>query len=224
MISFLWGIYYQKALLQFHYKFYEIREQKASKPLRVQGEEKYPYVCLFKGRAQVNKFEKVHVVGGSPCVSGVIAHADGWIASTERLSCVLKAFGLHSHDSHDHEGEGGIHVEPYFWKALLIVGGIYLFFLIETILSYFGGSHHHHHHAVSLNCLRLADVLPYFLQKHVKCSIPVNRSCNMPEQVADTEFPAEPPSENMIKVLPKFLQFEKKSGSGLMELAGCQSS
>ena len=46
----------------------------------------------------------------------------------------------------------------------------------------------------------------------------------MPEQVADTELPAEPPSESMIKVLPKFLQFEKKSGSGLMELAGCQRS
>ena len=36
----------------------------------------------------------------------------------------------------------------------------------------------------------------------------------MPEQVADTELPAEPPSESISRdqpyVLPKFLQFEKK--------------
>ena len=63
---------------------------------------------------------------------------------------LLQALGLHDHEGHDHGSDGGPNVEPYFWKSLTIIGAIYGFFVLETLLSLLGHDHNHGEKYVSI--------------------------------------------------------------------------
>ena len=57
----------------------------------------------------------------------------------------MQAFGLGEEDSpHRHE---------YVWKLTVVIGGIYLFFLVERILQNFVG----HSHVSQVNIIRFTD-------------------------------------------------------------------
>lgn len=66
---------------------------------------------------------------------------------------VLQFLGLHLHSddisginhAHDDHEEGP---PDYIYKMLVVIGGIYSFYLMETIFSLISNSHEHHHHEV----------------------------------------------------------------------------
>ncbi|KAK3084629.1 hypothetical protein FSP39_016559, partial [Pinctada imbricata] len=72
--------------------------------------------------------------------------AVGTLASDAMLHLLPEAFGLHSHEEHE-EGDGhgheeeeeGIHVEKYVWFALITLLGIYMFYLLEMVMTYIQG-------------------------------------------------------------------------------------
>lgn len=67
---------------------------------------------------------------------------------------MLQFLGLHLHSddisginhAHDDHEEGP---PDYIYKMLVVIGGIYSFYLMETIFSLISSSHEHHHHEVS---------------------------------------------------------------------------
>ncbi|KAI0978028.1 hypothetical protein GJ496_011582 [Pomphorhynchus laevis] len=84
--------------------------------------------------------------------------AVGTLAGDALLHLIPHAYGLHSHsvDSHDNEMHCHTHNSSdhcsgnYLMKTLVVILGIYLFYLIDVITSKLPGgheaSHHHHHH------------------------------------------------------------------------------
>lgn len=80
-------------------------------------------------------------------------HVDFPAAHTHFDSCV-QFLGLHVHSDAQRHSHGGHEEETpdYIYKMLVVIGGIYFFYLMETMFSliaYKDNHHHHqHHHAV----------------------------------------------------------------------------
>ena len=54
--------------------------------------------------------------------------------------CYFKA--LIGHDSHEHDSETDVHDRRPVWHGLVTLGGIYLFFVVETILGLYSERKH----------------------------------------------------------------------------------
>lgn len=93
--------------------------------------------------------------GGWALALGLLAHGSGLGASDAELP-VVQFLGLHLHSddtsgiihAHDDHEEGP---PDYIYKMLVVIGGIYSFYLMETIFSLISNSHAHHQHEVRKN-------------------------------------------------------------------------
>ena len=50
----------------------------------------------------------------------------------------LQAFGLHGHDhedGHDHGDSHGVNVPPYLYYSIVVLAGIYCFYLFERLMA-----------------------------------------------------------------------------------------
>ena len=50
----------------------------------------------------------------------------------------LQAFGLHGHDNedgHDHGDSDEVHVPPYLYYSIVVLAGIYCFYLFERLMA-----------------------------------------------------------------------------------------
>lgn len=91
--------------------------------------------------------------GGSAVALVLLAHRWGLGVHSDSEPPVLQFLGLHLHSddvsgmnhAHDDHEEGP---PDYIYKMLVVVGGIYAFYLMETIFSLISNSHEHHHHEV----------------------------------------------------------------------------
>ncbi|XP_041811951.1 zinc transporter ZIP4 [Chelmon rostratus] len=85
------------------------------------------------------------------CIQFCISLAVGSLTGDALLHLLPMFLGLHVHGdessseahSHDHEG-----TPDYIYKMLVVIGGIYFFYLMETVFSLiaYKNSHHHHQH------------------------------------------------------------------------------
>ncbi|ESO84490.1 hypothetical protein LOTGIDRAFT_168722, partial [Lottia gigantea] len=73
--------------------------------------------------------------------------AVGTLTSDALLHLLPEAFGIHNHEGHEHSSDE-IEVEKFVWFAFAALGGLYAFFLIESVMSMFG---HVHSHEFKLN-------------------------------------------------------------------------
>lgn len=68
------------------------------------------------------------------------------LTSSSSCGLLVQFLGLHVHsDGHSHEEETPV----YIYKMLVLIAGIYYFYLMETIFSlvaYKDNHHHHQHH------------------------------------------------------------------------------
>lgn len=91
--------------------------------------------------------------GGSALGLVLLAHRSGLGARSDSEPPVLQFLGLHLH-SDDISGVGHAHDDheegppDYIYKMLVVIGGIYCFYLMEAIFSLISSSHEHHHHEV----------------------------------------------------------------------------
>uniref|UniRef100_T1IZF6 EF-hand domain-containing protein n=1 Tax=Strigamia maritima TaxID=126957 RepID=T1IZF6_STRMM len=106
----------------------------------------------------------------------LIALAFGTLTGDALMHLIPEAIGLHVHDhvhDHDHEHghdhahshDDGIHVPPYFWKFVAILGAIYGLFVVES-LSHMamddidekddGVARHTHSHIPNVDLVRIA--------------------------------------------------------------------
>lgn len=82
-----------------------------------------------------------------------LAHSSGLGVHSGSEPPVLQFLGLHLHSddisgmnhAHDDHEEGP---PDYIYKMLVVIGGIYSFYLMETIFSLISNSHERHHHEV----------------------------------------------------------------------------
>uniref|UniRef100_A0A2I4BA48 Zinc transporter ZIP4 n=1 Tax=Austrofundulus limnaeus TaxID=52670 RepID=A0A2I4BA48_AUSLI len=82
------------------------------------------------------------------CIQFCISMAVGSLTGDVLLHLIPMFLGLHEHKddtSHQHSRE---ETPDYTYKMLAVIGGIYIFYLMETIFSMVtqGNDHHHHHH------------------------------------------------------------------------------
>ncbi|XDV33663.1 hypothetical protein PO909_003985 [Leuciscus waleckii] len=79
------------------------------------------------------------------CIQFCISLAVGSLTGDALLHLLPAFLGLHVHEAgHDHD-----HTEDnldYMYKLLVLLAGIYIFFLMESIFSIITRSQHHHHH------------------------------------------------------------------------------
>nr|BAP46888.1 solute carrier family 39 member 4-1 [Cyprinus carpio] len=99
-------------------------------------------VLLFSACTQVFEF----------CIQFCISLAVGSLTGDALLHLLPAFLGLHVHeDGHDHD-----HAEEnldYVYKLLVLIAGIYFFYLMEGIFSIMTRREHHHNHdEVSLSC------------------------------------------------------------------------
>ncbi|XP_040045682.2 zinc transporter ZIP4 [Gasterosteus aculeatus] len=88
------------------------------------------------------------------CIQFCISLAVGSLTGDALLHLVPMFLDLHVHsdktDSHNHSLDAAHEETPdYIYKMLVLIGGIYLFYLMETIFSlvaYKDNHHHQHHH------------------------------------------------------------------------------
>ncbi|XP_037331030.2 zinc transporter ZIP4 [Pungitius pungitius] len=88
------------------------------------------------------------------CIQFCISLAVGSLTGDALLHLIPMFLDLHVHsdktDSHDHShGSQNEESPDYIYKMLVLIGGIYLFYLMETIFSlvaYKDNHHHHQHH------------------------------------------------------------------------------
>ncbi|KAK6182471.1 hypothetical protein SNE40_010156 [Patella caerulea] len=66
--------------------------------------------------------------------------AVGTLASDAILHLIPEAFGVHKHDGHDH-GSDEVVVEPFVWYGFAMIGGIYIFYLLESIFTMLAPGH-----------------------------------------------------------------------------------
>lgn len=91
--------------------------------------------------------------GGSALALVLLAHRWGLGVYSDSEPPVLQFLGLHLHSddvsgmnhAHDDHEEGP---PDYIYKMLVVIGGIYSFYLMETIFSLISNSHEHHHQEV----------------------------------------------------------------------------
>lgn len=91
--------------------------------------------------------------GGSALALVPLARGSGLGIHSDSGSPVLQFLGLHLHSdditgmshAHDDHEEGP---PDYIYKMLVVIGGIYSFYLMETIFSLVSNGHEHHHHEV----------------------------------------------------------------------------
>ncbi|XP_050406189.1 zinc transporter ZIP12 [Patella vulgata] len=78
--------------------------------------------------------------------------AVGTLASDAILHLIPEAFGIHKHDDHDHDhGSDEIVVEPFVWYGFAMIGGIYLFYLLESVFTMLAPGHSHALHKHTFN-------------------------------------------------------------------------
>ncbi|XP_057210671.1 zinc transporter ZIP4-like [Triplophysa rosa] len=78
------------------------------------------------------------------CIQFCISLAVGSLTGDALLHLIPSFLGLHSHEEsgHDHDhSEENLH---YIYKLLVVVGGIYVFYLLETLFSIITRQDHHH--------------------------------------------------------------------------------
>lgn len=66
------------------------------------------------------------------------------------LSLCFQILGIHVHtedgsDSHQHSNDDHVETPDYTYKMLTVVGGVYVFYLMETIFSMVTNETEHHH-------------------------------------------------------------------------------
>ncbi|MED6260887.1 hypothetical protein ATANTOWER_030796 [Ataeniobius toweri] len=93
------------------------------------------------------------------CIQFCISMAVGSLTGDALLHLVPMFLGIHIHtedgSSSQHSDQDHEHVETpdYTYKMLVMIGGIYVFYLMETIFSLITNEsdHHHHHHGEESN-------------------------------------------------------------------------
>ncbi|XP_054462620.1 zinc transporter ZIP4 isoform X2 [Anoplopoma fimbria] len=87
------------------------------------------------------------------CIQFCISLAVGSLTGDALLHLLPMFLGLHVHsdenDSHKHSHDAQEEIPDYIYKMLVLIGGIYYFYLMETIFSlvmYKENHHHHQHH------------------------------------------------------------------------------
>ncbi|XP_061753546.1 zinc transporter ZIP4 [Nerophis ophidion] len=91
------------------------------------------------------------------CIQFCISLAVGSLTGDALLHLLPMFLGLHVHSDdvgarlhtprHNPHGDGGAAVSDYVYKMLVLMGGIYYFYLMETLFSLF--MHRHNHHVVA---------------------------------------------------------------------------
>ncbi|XP_061903625.1 zinc transporter ZIP4-like [Entelurus aequoreus] len=91
------------------------------------------------------------------CIQFCISLAVGSLTGDALLHLLPMFLGLHVHSDdagselhtprHQPHGDGGAAVSDYVYKMLVLMGGIYYFYLMETLFSLF--MHRHNHHVVA---------------------------------------------------------------------------
>lgn len=71
--------------------------------------------------------------------------AVGTLVSDSLLHLVPQALGIHSEDAHAGKPNGPIVVEEFVWYSLVILAGLYAFYLLEKVFSMSGRQHNHSH-------------------------------------------------------------------------------
>nr|XP_061808454.1 zinc transporter ZIP4-like [Nerophis lumbriciformis] len=87
------------------------------------------------------------------CIQFCISLAVGSLTGDALLHLLPMFLGLHVHShgeggsehSHDHHGTHQPVLADYMGKMLVVMGGIYYFYLMETIFEIITHGHHHHH-------------------------------------------------------------------------------
>ncbi|KAM6974687.1 zinc transporter ZIP4 [Tautogolabrus adspersus] len=85
------------------------------------------------------------------CIQFCISLAVGSLTGDALLHLLPMFLGLHLHSDEAHDSHDGHHEETpdYIYKMLVLLSGIYYFYLMETIFSliaYKNKTHHHHQH------------------------------------------------------------------------------
>lgn len=118
------------------------------------------------------------MVGARFCITGVWSRQVCVLRLLSSLCVLVQFLGLHVHSDnegghHDHTQSPHTHQEEipdYIYKMLVVMAGIYYFYLMETIFSlvtYKENRHHHqHHHAVSTEANSNTELAFFLLVIH----------------------------------------------------------
>ncbi|XP_027890969.1 zinc transporter ZIP4 [Xiphophorus couchianus] len=84
------------------------------------------------------------------CVQFCISMAVGALTGDALLHLIPMILGIHVHtedgsDSHQHSNDDHVETPDYTYKMLTVVGGVYVFYLMETIFSMVTNETEHHH-------------------------------------------------------------------------------
>lgn len=118
--------------------------------------------------------ELIMVIEDNVDLCAVDTSSDPFPTSSPRTRLQFLGLHVHSGESSDHSHSGDDHqgeTPDYLHKMLVVIGGIYFFYLMETfftLITYKDSNHQHHQHHHSVRERKLAEKGP----------IKVNQSIN----------------------------------------------
>lgn len=116
------------------------------------------------------------------------------LSSDALLHLLPMALGVHGHEGdHDHGDE--VHVDPSLWYSLVVLGGIYLFYLFEKTMSIFNGGHSHDHGGDALEM-----AINYQGEQPMKKQVKNGYGSNITLPNHDANIPAEDYDDDKPKV------------------------
>ncbi|KAA0709930.1 Zinc transporter ZIP4 [Triplophysa tibetana] len=83
------------------------------------------------------------------CIQFCISLAVGSLTGDALLHLIPSFLGLHLHEDSGHDHDQSEENFDYIYKLLVVLGGIYAFYLLETVFSIITRPDHHHHHTES---------------------------------------------------------------------------